>query len=82
MSEAVIVPLAIKGSWRIYEIDKKIHSAEVKLQILPPILPTDEIYKDKMALASYLHSQISQACLLYTSPCPRDRTRPSMPSSA
>jgi len=61
MSEAVIVPLAIKGSWRIYEIDKKIHSAEVKLQILPPILPTDEIYKDKMALASYLHSQISQA---------------------
>ena len=61
MAEAVIVPLAIKGSWRIYEIDKKIHSADVKLKILPPILPNDEIYKDKQALACYLHSQISHA---------------------
>jgi 1-acyl-sn-glycerol-3-phosphate acyltransferase len=61
MAEATIVPLAIKGSWRIYEIDKRIHSATVYLKILPPIKPTDDIYKDKQKLSTYLHSQISQA---------------------
>ena len=61
MAEATIVPLAIKGSWRIYEIDKRIHSATVYLKILPPIKPTDDIYKDKQKLSTLLHSQISQA---------------------
>ncbi|MGB3939685.1 MAG: lysophospholipid acyltransferase family protein, partial [Candidatus Cloacimonas acidaminovorans] len=61
MAEATIVPLAIKGSWRIYEIDKRIHPATVYLKILPPIKPTDDIYKDKQKLSTYLHSQISQA---------------------
>jgi 1-acyl-sn-glycerol-3-phosphate acyltransferase len=61
MAEATIVPLAIKGSWRIYEIDKRIHPATVYLKILPPIKPTDDIYKDKQKLSTHLHSQISQA---------------------
>jgi 1-acyl-sn-glycerol-3-phosphate acyltransferase len=61
MAEATIVPLAIKGSWRIYEIDKRIHPATVYLKILPPIKPTDDIYKDKQKLSTLLHSQISQA---------------------
>ena len=29
-----------------------------------------------------VHGQLSNFCLLYTSPSPRDRTRPRMPSSA
>jgi hypothetical protein len=28
---------------------------------LPPIKPTDDIYKDKQKLSTLLHSQISQA---------------------
>lgn len=61
LAEAVIVPIAVKGSWRIYETDHKIHPSSVKLNILPPILPTDAIYTDKQALANYLHSAISNA---------------------
>ena len=61
MAEATIVPLAIKGSWQIYEKNKKIRSATVYLKILPPIEPKDDIYKNKHKLAAYLHSRISQA---------------------
>ncbi len=61
MAEATIVPLAIKGSWQIYEKNKKIRSATVYLKILPPIEPKDDIYKNKHKLADYLHSRISQA---------------------
>ena len=61
MAEATIVPLAIKGSWQIYEKNKKIRSATVYLKILPTIEPKDDIYKNKHKLADYLHSRISQA---------------------
>ena len=61
MAEATIVPLAIKGSWQIYEKNKKIRPATVYLKILPPIKPEDDIYKDKHKLAAFLHSRISQA---------------------
>jgi len=61
MAEATIVPLAIKGSWQIYEKDKKIRPVTVYLKILPPIKPKDDIYKDKHKLAAFLHSRISQA---------------------
>ena len=61
MAEATIVPLAIKGSWQIYEKNKKIRPATVYLKILPPIEPKDDIYKNKHKLADYLHSRISQA---------------------
>ena len=61
MAEATIVPLAIKGSWRIHEIDKGIHKTHLKLKIMPPILPTDPLYKDKHALSDTLHQMISDA---------------------
>jgi len=61
MAEAPIVPLVIKDTWKVHEIDKGIHATQIKLQILPPIYPTDEIYKDKHRLSDYLHQSISQA---------------------
>ena len=61
MAEATIVPLAIKGSWQIFEKDNKIRPANVYLKILPPVKPEDEIYKDQRKLAAFLRSSISQA---------------------
>ncbi len=58
MADATIVPLAIKGSWRAYEIDKKIHAQVLKLHILPGIKPEDPIYRDKHALAAKLREMI------------------------
>lgn len=59
MAKAVIVPFAIKGSWRIMEIDGRIHSAKVKIRVLDPITPDNPIYQDKNALAMQLRSMIS-----------------------
>ncbi len=59
MAEAAIVPLAIKGSWRIHEIDKGIHPIKVKLQIMPPIWPDDPLIQDKHKLSATLHDLIS-----------------------
>lgn len=61
MAEATIVPLAIKGSWRIYELDHGIHPEKVKLQILEPISPQDPLYQDKHALSATLHERIESA---------------------
>ena len=61
MAAAPIVPLAIKDTWRIQEIDKGIHAIPIKLQILPPINPEDELYKDKHRLSEHLHKLISTA---------------------
>ncbi len=60
MAGATIVPMAIKGSWRMMEIDKKIHKVQVKMRILPPIEPNDPLCKDKHALSNHLHSLISE----------------------
>ncbi len=61
MANAAIVPLAIKGTWRVHEIDKGIHSVPLKLRVLPAITPDDELYKDKHQLARHLYDQISTA---------------------
>ena len=37
---------------------------------------------DRAVVVDWLSHEIQQACLLYTSPSPRDRTRSRMPSSA
>jgi 1-acyl-sn-glycerol-3-phosphate acyltransferase len=58
MADAVIVPFAIKGTWRIYEIDKNIHPIQVRICILPPIMPNDPDYNDKHVLADKLARQI------------------------
>lgn len=59
MANATIIPMVIKGSWRIMEVDKKIHKVNVKMRLLPPIEPTDPIYNDKHALSKHLHDLIS-----------------------
>lgn len=61
MAGATIVPLAIKNSWRAYEIDKKIHPVDFKLRILEPIAAHDPLYKDKHALSKALHQRIAAA---------------------
>lgn len=60
MAGATIVPIALKGSWRVYEIDKKIHAQKLKLRILDPISPDSELYKDSHRLAQHVHQLISQ----------------------
>ncbi len=60
MAGATIVPIVLKGSWRIYEIDKKIHAQKLKLQILDPITPDTDLYKDNRKLAGHLHQLISE----------------------
>lgn len=61
MAGATIVPLAIKNSWKVYEIDKRIHPVDLKLRILEPITVDDPLYKDKHALSEVLHQRISTA---------------------
>ncbi len=58
MAGATIVPFAIKGTWRIYEIDKGIHPVTIRIRILPPITPQDPIYNDKTALLKHLEDLI------------------------
>lgn len=58
MAGATIVPLAIKGSWRMMEIDKKIHKVHLRMKILPAINPSDPIYNDKHNLSGHLHQLI------------------------
>jgi len=61
MAGATIVPLAIKDSWKVHEIDKGIHKVDLKMRILPPIFPDDPIYQDRHELARKLHDDISFA---------------------
>lgn len=61
MANATIVPIAIKDTWKVYEIDRQIHPVNLKLKVLDPILPTDPIYKDKHALSETLHARIKTA---------------------
>ena len=58
MARATILPFAIKGSWRLFEIDGNIHSSTIHIRIFPPIDPTHELYNDRDALAAHLHSMI------------------------
>ena len=59
MADATIVPIAIKGSWRIHEIDKGIHKVQLLLHILPPITKDHHFYKDKHELSATLYQTIS-----------------------
>ena len=58
MAEATIVPFVIKGTWRIYEGDRQIRSAPVKIRILPAIEVSDPIYSDRKRLSEHLHNLI------------------------
>jgi len=59
MAQAVIVPIAINGSYLIYEARKRIRSATIKISILPPILPDDPLTKDSHALTTHLQAIIT-----------------------
>lgn len=59
MANATIVPMVIKGSWRIMEMDKKLHKTHLKMRILPPIEPDDPLCKDKHELSEHLHKLIA-----------------------
>jgi 1-acyl-sn-glycerol-3-phosphate acyltransferase len=61
MADATIVPLAIKNTWKVYEIDKQIHPEILKMRILDPISPQDPLYRDKHALADKIHTLISSS---------------------
>lgn len=61
MAEAIIVPFALSGTWRIYEIDKNIHPHLVKVRILDPIYPGDSIYRDRDLLLEHLKQSIGSA---------------------
>ena len=53
----------------------------VSVALLAGIRATDNLANNSQRLVDVLLGQIC-ACLLYTSPSPRDRTRSRMPSSA
>ncbi len=61
MAGATIVPLAIKDTWRMHEIDKGIHAVPISLKILEPIEPEEALYRDRNALSKELHERISAA---------------------
>nr|MDK2850706.1 1-acyl-sn-glycerol-3-phosphate acyltransferase [Candidatus Cloacimonadota bacterium] len=61
MAEATIVPIAIKNSWKVYEIDHGIHKVNLKMRILKPISPDEPIYHDKYALATKIRDEIALA---------------------
>ncbi|HOV16710.1 MAG TPA: lysophospholipid acyltransferase family protein [Candidatus Cloacimonadota bacterium] len=58
-AQAVIQPVTIQGTRNMFEAEKKIKKANLKLIIHPPILPQDEVYRDKEKLASLLYEIIS-----------------------
>lgn len=60
MADAAIVPFAVKGTWRIYEVDKNIHPIRVRIRILPAILPDHPDYNDKHVLAVKLKHVIEE----------------------
>ncbi|MBM4403632.1 MAG: 1-acyl-sn-glycerol-3-phosphate acyltransferase [Candidatus Cloacimonetes bacterium] len=58
MAKAVIVPIAIDGSWLIYESRKRIRRATIRIAILPPIMPDDPITRDSRNLTLHLQRVI------------------------
>jgi len=54
LANAVIQPVTISGSWKIYEEHSLIKSAPVSLTIHAPIFPDDPLYSDKIQLVAHL----------------------------
>jgi len=61
MADAAIVPFAIKGSWRAFEIDGHIHAVRIKIRLLPPILTDDPVYHSKNELGDQIRQRIEAA---------------------
>ncbi len=61
MADAVIVPFAIKDSYKAFEIDGFIHASQIKIRLLAPIFPHDPIYHGKADLAEHIRNMIINA---------------------
>ena len=61
MANAVIVPFAIKDSYKAFEIDNRIHAAQIKIKLLPPIFPDHPLYHGKGELADHIRDMIVAA---------------------
>jgi len=61
-SEAIIVPMAISGSYDVFEKTNRVTSAPVSIQFLPPVNPAELPAEDrKIILAKKLHDSIAEA---------------------
>ena len=59
-SEAIIVPVAISGSYEVFEKTYRVHSAPVAIHFLPPVDPMKIPAADRKAvLAEKLHNDIA-----------------------
>ena len=61
MAKAVIVPFAIKDSYKVFEINNRINAAHIKIKLLPPIFPDEPIYHGKGELADHIREMIVAA---------------------
>ena len=60
-SEALIIPVAISGSYEIFEEKYRVHSAPVSIHFLPPVNPMEISSEDrKITLAERLHDDIAE----------------------
>lgn len=60
MAEAIIVPITVCGTWRIFEIDKKIHPVQVEVNIFAPIYPEEYKAIDKQELMDRIRNTMQE----------------------
>jgi len=58
-ANAIIQPITISGTRKIFEESRKIHKAKLTIYIHKSISPEEEITSDKQALINRIHSDIS-----------------------
>lgn len=58
-SSAVIQPITIYGTRKLFETDTRIRKSEILIQVHKAIYPSDDVYKDKNELINRIHSEIA-----------------------
>ncbi len=58
MAEATIVPIAVNGTWRIFEQNKRIRASRVRVKILASIPPEQSKNTDKQALMDSIRTMM------------------------
>ena len=66
------------------DVDVRDKTVIVRVDLNSPVDPETKKIQDNERLRAHAETlrELSDSCLLYTSPSPRDRTRSRMPSSA
>ena len=82
MRTEYVIPLQGKMVSRIEQLSFEIHKASSTSQRKTLEKERDKLLKHQTELRAFDEKLRHYACLLYTSPSPRDRTRSRMPSSA